>query len=167
MSRHVERVVLWVAVAAAATLVVFPAQGQVQGQAQGSQLPLVDISAPRAAQVAGLPPRVDVSSACPSYGQALTASLQGQLPSVEAPTEHVVRFRVSGDGSIVGIGFWQTPMHLRPTLRRAVRDINCQHDGQDHQRFAFIVRVMPEGQGDSEVVALKVGSPVLTLLAAQ
>lgn len=140
------------------TLLVATACCALQPSAQAQvNLPTVDVSGPRAAA----PPRVDVSRVCPDYGEQLRAHLS--LPSVDQANEMLVRFQLA-DGVVTQVGFRGAPVEFRNTIRRAMRHVECRADGQANQRFVFMLRHVPEGEGGPQAIALKADSPLLLAL---
>jgi hypothetical protein len=127
-------------------------------QAQ-STLPPVGISASRAAAAPGTPLRADVSRVCPAYAKTLQDA-RVWVPDSDSPLDVLVRFKLDA-GRMDAVTLRGIPVEYRAGLRRLVREIDCIDDGQPQQGFAFILRVMPEGQGDSQAVAISPGSPLL------
>jgi len=139
------------------TLLVAAACCAVQPEVQAQvNLPTVGISGARAAD----PPRVDVSRVCPDYGAQLQAHLS--LPPVDEASEMLVRFQLVG-GVVTQVGFRGAPVEFRNSIRRAMRGVDCSADGQTNQRFVFMLRHVPEGQGGPQAIALKADSPLLLL----
>lgn len=126
-----------------------------------TSLPLVGISAQRAAEPAA--PRADVSRVCPGYGEVLRERLQ--LPSVEQPTDMVVRFRLD-EGAVDQVRFRRAPPELRNAIRRVIYDLKCTGEGQANQQFAFVLSVLPEGDEATQRLALKPESEVLAAVRA-
>ncbi len=120
-----------------------------------SQLPAVDITALRAPL-----PRVDVAKVCPAIAQTLRRSLSLYPFAWDTPQDLLVRFDLRG-GKVDTVGLKQTPIEIRQKIRRAMRTVDCLDDGQARQRFAFVIRVMPEGEGEAQVVALQSDSELL------
>lgn len=126
-----------------------------------TSLPPVGISAHRTPPAL---PRVDVSTVCPSYGQQLADTLS--LPPVERPVDMIVRFQLSGGAmQYVDLRRASWDNSIRNEIRRAMHRVSCADDGQTNQSFAFILRVVPESEGGTEVAALSPDSPLLLALA--
>lgn len=128
-----------------------------------SQLPQVDITAPRATQIERLAPRADVSRVCPGY--AATLSTQLMLPAVETPTEHIVRFTLV-DGKVDQVRVRHAPQSYRRQVGAAMAQVACVDDRDMQQNFAFILRVVPEGSQESSIAEIK-DSKLLAALAAE
>jgi hypothetical protein len=126
-----------------------------------TSLPLVGITAQRAAEAPA--PRVDVSHVCPGYGEVLREHLS--VLSVDRPTDMIVRFRLD-EGAVGQIGLRHAPMEMRNRIRRAMYDLKCTGDGQANQQFAFLLRVIPEGDEGADRLALRPESEVLAALQA-
>jgi len=129
-------------------------------QAQTS-LPQVDISVQRSSLA--LPPRVDVSEVCPAIASQLAEHIS--LAYVYEPVESIVRFQLR-DGEVSQLGLRRAPIELRDRIRRAMYQVSCRSDGQANQNFAFMLRMVPEGEGGAQAVALKADSPMLLALQA-
>lgn len=128
-----------------------------------SQLPPVDVTAPRAVQIERLPPRADVSRVCPGYAQTLRTQLE--LPAVEAPTEHIVRFKLV-DGKVDQVRVRHAPPQYRRQVDAAMARVACIDDRDMQQNFAFVIRVVPEGSQDAGVAEIK-DAKLLAALAAE
>jgi hypothetical protein len=129
-------------------------------------LPAVGITAKRSDDAL---PRVDVATVCPGYGEQLTQGLE--MPAVEAPVEMVVLFRLEAGEvkqPMLRGGPWDYRHQSARQVRVAMHRVEgCHSDEQANQRFAFLLRVLPEAQGGTQTAALAPDAPQLLALRSE
>ncbi|MDN3922640.1 hypothetical protein [Roseateles violae] len=105
-------------------------------------------------------PRFDVQRACPDYAEEVKASLARSLPYIDGSSEVRVSFQLKGhavDSVQTEGGYWEQ----RRPLKRAVRSISCVNDGQENQRYMFMVVFKPDdGSGREQQMAVRSAEPL-------